>query len=661
MYEENIETIKEKEGNAIFQNLKQEKVEVYNTDNKCEICGTQTGSKFSMLEHYSEEHMRADLKEKFKSLVSKLQCKICKFEAEEDEEIWDHIGTLHEKVNIILKEKGFMQVADIKELEAAKALEEEKKRQIQMLKEKENPTKELEYNLDYVCEICDDTSYHGTKVAMLEHYSRYHMEPDLRELFSHLVNEGLCDLCKFANTNETEIFVHIGTFHEKVNLLLKEKGLKQVGDNPNAPKATVQNPVITQDNLQNSNLNETEQHKLVESIPTIHEEFDLPFELPTDILDTIIKIGQQIENEEPVEPFTANVHSDTNAVDSSIELEKGKNIHNELNEVLAPEEKGLMILDNNPNVKATVQNQAANVVEENVKNEHPEIMNINNSVDLFNTEYKCEVCSTEMQSRLVLMEHYSADHMEAALKQKFIHLIKDGLCQICKFEPEEEDDLWVHIGATHEKVNDVLKENGLKPVGDKQKSGGVPNNVVDAIDELEKEENRILSSVNEVLEESGAQPISEGNVSNSLGNLSNETQREKDSTIEVPNEITDAIPQLQKENTEMEVQNTIVAVISEIEKENEANSEHLNQKSFEKVHTTYEKENVEKEYNEHLNHENSFKINERNLEIEADHDIHIQPCVTKDTDKGEQNTKTQIESEKINQYHANDMAKEGGK
>merc|ERR1712126_68294 len=96
----------------------------------------------------------------------------------------------------------------------------------------------------------------------------------------------------------------IGTFHEKVNLLLKEKGLKQVGDNPNAPKADAPNPVNKHDNLLDSNIDKTEQPKLVDTIPTIHEEFDLPFELPSDLLDTIIKIGQQIGNEEPVENQT---------------------------------------------------------------------------------------------------------------------------------------------------------------------------------------------------------------------------------------------------------------------------------------------------------------------------------------------------------------------
>merc|ERR1712025_88649 len=52
------------------------------------------------------------------------------------------------------------------------------------------------------------------------------------------------------------------------------------------------------------------------------------------------------------------------------------------------------------------------------------------------------------------------------LKEKFEHLVNQGQCKICKFEADDEHDIYVHIGTLHEKVNSVLKEQGLKPVGD---------------------------------------------------------------------------------------------------------------------------------------------------------------------------------------------------
>ena len=88
----------------------------------------------------------------------------------------------------------------------------------------------------------------------------------------------------------------------------------------------------------------------------------------------------------------------------------------------------------------------------------------------------------------------------------------------------------------------------------------------------------------------------------------------------------------------MEVQNTIVAVISKIEEEHETKLEHsMNGTSYENIPTVDEKVIIEKKHDGHLNHENFLRINERNLEIEAVHDIHMQPCVSNDNAKGNGN------------------------
>ena len=104
----------------------------------------------------------------------------------------------------------------------------------------------------------------------------------------------------------------------------------------------------------------------------------------------------------------------------------------------------------------------------------------------FNTDYICEVCMLEMESKLNLMEHYSNSHMAFNLKEKFEHLVDNGQCKICKFEEEEEHLLFIHIGTLHEKVNVVLKENGLKPVGDKIAEDKEKTNQADIKDSSDK-------------------------------------------------------------------------------------------------------------------------------------------------------------------------------
>jgi len=87
-----------------------------------------------------------------------------------------------------------------------------------------------------------------------------------------------------------------------------------------------------------------------------------------------------------------------------------------------------------------------------------------------NTDYKCEICMIEFGTKTVLMEHYSGGHMAVRLKEKFKHLVENGQCKICKFKSEEENLLWIHIGTFHEKVNSVLKENKLNPIGETVKN-----------------------------------------------------------------------------------------------------------------------------------------------------------------------------------------------
>jgi len=88
----------------------------------------------------------------------------------------------------------------------------------------------------------------------------------------------------------------------------------------------------------------------------------------------------------------------------------------------------------------------------------------------FNTEYTCEVCKLKFESKVAVMEHYSGGHMSFKLKEKFRHLVENGKCKMCKFEAANEKLIWIHIGAFHEKVNSVLKESKLKPIGDNTKS-----------------------------------------------------------------------------------------------------------------------------------------------------------------------------------------------
>ena len=87
-----------------------------------------------------------------------------------------------------------------------------------------------------------------------------------------------------------------------------------------------------------------------------------------------------------------------------------------------------------------------------------------NSAEKEAVSFCCEVCSQTFWSREELMGHHSLGHMFMHLQTKFSHLVDKTQCKICKFEAGKESLIWVHIGTDHDKVNSVLKENGLKPI-----------------------------------------------------------------------------------------------------------------------------------------------------------------------------------------------------
>ena len=115
-------------------------------------------------------------------------------------------------------------------------LEMERQKDIESKKEQEAELSErLEGSLDetdtkeeksIICEICSERFESG--LELLRHYARSHLANKMKDKFSHLTNKLNCKLCKEAFEEETDLFVHIGADHKKINLIMKENGLKPV-------------------------------------------------------------------------------------------------------------------------------------------------------------------------------------------------------------------------------------------------------------------------------------------------------------------------------------------------------------------------------------------------------------------------------------------------
>ena len=78
------------------------------------------------------------------------------------------------------------------------------------------------------------------------------------------------------------------------------------------------------------------------------------------------------------------------------------------------------------------------------------------------TRLKCEVCGKEEENTSLLKLHLVLKHYLSDLKVRYKSEYEDGLCMICS-RPYSPSAIWQHIGAVHNKLDQVLLDNGLTP------------------------------------------------------------------------------------------------------------------------------------------------------------------------------------------------------
>ena len=78
------------------------------------------------------------------------------------------------------------------------------------------------------------------------------------------------------------------------------------------------------------------------------------------------------------------------------------------------------------------------------------------------TRLKCEVCGKEEENTSLLKLHLVLKHYLSDLKVRYKSEYEDGLCMICS-RPYSPSAIWQHIGAVHNKLDQILLDNGLTP------------------------------------------------------------------------------------------------------------------------------------------------------------------------------------------------------
>jgi len=101
----------------------------------------------------------------------------------------------------------------------------------------------------------------------------------------------------------------------------------------------------------------------------------------------------------------------------------------------------------------------------NIKQEAPsdDYFNKDTNSTIFHnpTKYDCEKCQKGFTSMILLRHHY-CNHFQKILNKRYAHLCSENKCLECSKTFSNLGRFLLHIGAEHDKINEILKDRGYK-------------------------------------------------------------------------------------------------------------------------------------------------------------------------------------------------------
>ena len=239
----------------------------------------------------------------------------------------------------------------------------------------------------------------------------------LKKKYAELFEDNKCLICQKTFANSGRLLLHIGVQHDKINEILKSKGLRVL-----PPFMTT---VSTPDSAV---VSKTEP---MESETTKGEPSML--DIPTNTTKTTIKPA--------VEPAPMIIHSRTT-----------------ISPIITPTSTfSTPAVPTNPTPPAgPPTSRPASPAPPSA----PPQENSQQDSTSCNYDLECEVCSQKQRS-IQLLEQHCCRHFMKELQEQYDTLM-DGLkCTLCNNVFKQKHSLLLHIGCKHGKVNDILKQKGF--------------------------------------------------------------------------------------------------------------------------------------------------------------------------------------------------------
>ena len=225
----------------------------------------------------------------------------------------------------------------------------------------------------------------------------------LKKKYAELFEDNKCLICQKTFANSGRLLLHIGVQHDKINEILKSKGLRVLPPF----MTTVSSPdsaAVSKTEPMTSQANEPTRPEL-----SVNTKLQVNFEpAPAAI----------VSNASTINPSTIPVPGPTNPTPP------------------LPTPASL--------TRPSAQTQE----------------NSQQDASTCNYDLECEVCSQKQRS-IQLLEQHCCRHFMKELQEQYVALM-DGLrCTLCNNVFKQKHSLLLHIGCKHGKVNDILKQKGF--------------------------------------------------------------------------------------------------------------------------------------------------------------------------------------------------------
>jgi len=273
------------------------------------------------------------------------------------------------------------------------------------------------------CEKCKKAF---ASMTLLRYHYCSHFRGILKKKFANLFHDNKCLECAKTFPNHGRLLLHIGVQHDKINEILKSKGIAELP--PYSATATA------------------------------HGGLDPPSEAETAKQD-VETAGDDMENldDQTSIPSTRDVKNVPlfSALSAKSDANRPTLLDNATNQILTSSNSPMSTNSMsalNDSTNSTSSNSALAP-----PNPNTSIDKNNDSNAECNYELECQVCDQKLKT-ISLLEQHCCRHFMKDLQDQYSSLM-DGLkCNICYNSFKQKHSLLLHIGCKHGKINDILRQ-----------------------------------------------------------------------------------------------------------------------------------------------------------------------------------------------------------